>query len=187
MGRLLYSMNPSLDGYIAGPDGDFSWGFPSEELHQFHNDRVRAVSAHLLGRRLYETMLYWETAHEDPDAGPIELDFAAIWQALPKVVFSSTLTDVAGENARLATGTVEEEVRALKESVDGDIAVGGAGLAAECARLDLIDVYEVFLNPVLVGGGTPFFAQLDAVQDLELLETRTFDSRVVYLRYGRAR
>ena len=177
----------SLDGFIAGPDGDFSWGAPDDELHQFHNDRVRGQGAQLLGRKLYETMLYWETAHEDPGAGPILLDFAAIWHALPKVVFSSTLTSVVGDNMRLATGSVADEVHALKQSVRGDIAVGGAGLAAECARLDLVDEYDVFVNPVLVGGGTPAFGPLDRQHDLELLETRTFGSRVAYLRYRRVR
>jgi len=188
MGRLLYSMGGiSLDGFVAGPDGDFGWGAPDEELHQFHNDRVRTQGAQLLGRKLYETMVYWETAHEDPDAGPVQLEFAAIWQALPKVVFSSTLTSVVGENTRLASGSVADEVQALKESIDGDIAVGGPGLAAECAKLDLIDEYVVFVSPVLVGGGTPAFGPLPKRHDLELLETRTFGSRVVYLRYGRPR
>src|SRR3712207_5297582 len=124
-------------------------------------------------------MVYWETAHEDPDAGPVVLDFAALWQALPKIVFSSTLTSVVGENTRLATGSVADEVRALKESVEGDIGVGGPGLAAECAKLDLIDEYGVFVNPVLVGGGKPAFGPLDEQHDLDLLETRTFGSRVV--------
>jgi dihydrofolate reductase len=188
MGRLLYSMGGiSLDGFVEGPDGDFGWGAPDEELHQFHNDRVRSQAAQLLGRKLYETMVYWETAHEDPDASPIVLDFAAIWQALPKVVFSSTLTSVVGENTRLATGSVADEVQALKESIDGDIGLGGPGLAAECAKLDLIDEYVVFVNPVLVGGGKPAFGPLDEQHDLELLETRTLGSRVVYMRYGRVR
>ena len=188
MGKLVYSMGGiSLDGFVAGPDGDFGWGAPDEELHQFHNDRVRTQGAQLLGRKLYETMVYWDTVQEDPDAGPIELDFAKIWLALPKVVFSSTLTSVVGENTRLASGSVADEVQALKESIDGDIAVGGPGLAAECAKLDLIDEYIVFVSPVLVGGGTPAFGALHEQHDLELLETRTFGSRVVYMRYGRLR
>ena len=122
MRKLIYSMGSiSLDGFVAGPDGDFGWSAPDEELHQFHNDRVRTQAAQLLGRKLYETMVYWETAHEDPDAGPVQLEFAELWQALPKIVFSSTLTSVVGENARLASGSVADEVRALKESIDGDM------------------------------------------------------------------
>jgi dihydrofolate reductase len=170
---LVYSMNPSLDGYIAGPDGDFSWGAPSAELHRHHNERVRELSAHLMGRRLYETMVYWET--DDPGWGEIEREFAGIWRALPKVVFSTTLEAVEG-NARLARGSVAEELARL----DGRVAIGGAGLAASAA--DLIDEFHVFVNPVIVGGGTSFFPPRRI--DLELVETRTFGS-VQSLRYRR--
>jgi len=184
MGRVIHSMSVSLDGYIAGPDGTFGWGMPTEELHRFHNDRVREQGAHLLGRNLYETMRYWETADQDPDAGEIERDFAQLWQALPKVVFSSTLSEVEG-NTRLATEGLAEELARVQEETDGDIGVGGAALAGSYARLGLVDEFQLFVHPVLVGGGTPFFPPLDEQVDLELLETRTFDSRVVYLRYGR--
>jgi dihydrofolate reductase len=177
-------MSVSLDGYIAGPDGTFAWGMPSEELHRFHNDRVRELGAHLLGRNLYETMRYWETADQDPDAGDIERDFAQLWQALPKVVFSSTLSEVEG-NTRLATDGLSEELARVREETDGDIGVGGAALAGSYARLGLVDEFQLFVHPVLVGGGRPFFPPLDEQVDLELLETRTFGSRVVYLRYGR--
>ena len=182
MRKVIYSMNPSLDGYIAGPDGTFDWSTPDEELHQFHNDRVRELGAHFLGRRLYETMVYWETADQDPSAPEHVLEFARIWQALPKIVFSNTLETVEG-NTRLATGGIAEEVAALKQQPGGDIAVGGAGLAASFIKLGLIDEYQLFINPVVVGGGTPFFPALDEQIDLELVETRTFGSRVVYLRY----
>jgi len=175
---LAYSMSVSLDGYIAGPDGSFDWSAPDQELHRFHNERVRVLSAQFMGRRLYETMLYWEG--EDPNRGPVEREFTEIWRALPKVVFSTTLEAVEG-NARLATGTVEEELARF----DGDVGLGGAGLAASC--LDLIDEVGPFVNPVIVGGGTPFLPALDHRIDLELLETRTFGSRVTYLRYRRAR
>jgi dihydrofolate reductase len=184
--KLIYSMGVSLDGFVAGPDGDFDWGAPDEELHRFHNERVGRVSAHLLGRKLYETMVYWETALEDPEITDYAADFARIWQALPKVVFSSTLTEVEG-NTRLATGSVEEEVARLKSEYDGDIAVGGPGLAGACAELDLIDEYEPFIYPVVVGGGLPFLPALAAPLELELAETQTFGNRVVHLRYERVR
>ena len=186
MTKLIYSMSVSADGFIAGPDGDFSWGAPSEELFRFHTDRVRQLGAHLCGRRLYETMLYWETTDQDFEFGAAGREFAKIWQALPKVVFSRTLESVEG-NARLATDSVPEEVRRLKEQVDGDLEVGGAGLAADCIELDLVDEYNLFVYPVILGGGKPFFPSTDASLELELVETRSFASRVVYLRYQRSR
>ena len=184
MRKLSYSMTMSLDGFIAAPGGEIDWSAPDEELHRFHNDQVRELGAHLLGRRLYETMVYWETAHEDPAAPEHALDFARIWQELPKIVFSTTLEHVAG-NTRLATGSVAEEVARLKEQPGKDLAVGGAGLASTLMELDLIDEYLPFVAPVVLGGGTPFFPALDKRLDLELVETRTFASRVVYLRYRR--
>ena len=182
MPRLIYSMNPSLDGFIAGPDGSFDWAVPDDELHQFHNGRVRELDGHLLGRRLYETMLYWETALQDPSIGPVARDFAEIWQALPKVVFSSTLDSVEGHNTRLASGDVAEELARFGDSAT--IEVGGAGLAAEFIRRGLVDEFRLFVNPVVAGGGTPFFPALDEPLPLELLETREFSGRVVYLRYA---
>jgi dihydrofolate reductase len=172
---LIYAMGVSLDGFIAGPAGEIDWSAPDQELHQFHNDQMRTVGAHLCGRRLYETMVYWETA--DPDSA-VEQEFAGIWQRLPKIVYSRTLEAVTG-NARLERAVVPEEVERLKQ--EGDVAVGGAGLAATLT--DLIDEFQVFVSPVVLGGGTPFFPA--ARIELELLETRTFASRVVYLRYGR--
>jgi dihydrofolate reductase len=183
---LIYSMTVSLDGFVAGPGGEIDWSAPDEVLHRFHNERVRGQGAQLLGRHLYETMRYWETAHEDPAASEVTLEFARIWQALPKIVFSTTLETVEGENIRLAeTGPVEELAR-LKEQPGKDIGVGGAGLASAFVRLNLIDEYHVFFSPVVLGGGTPFFPPLDERIDLELVETRTFASRVVFARYRRA-
>jgi dihydrofolate reductase len=183
MPSVIYSMGGvSADGYIVGPDGKFDWTAPDEEIHRFHNERVRTLGGHLLGRRLYETMVYWETADEDPATPDFAREFASIWQALPKVVFSRTLDSVDGANTRLARDDLPAELTALRESVDGDVAVGGAGLAAEAARLGLIDEYGLFVHPVAVGGGTPFFP-LEHRIDMELVETRTFSSRVVYLRY----
>jgi dihydrofolate reductase len=149
-------------------------------LHRFHNERVRALDAQLLGRRLYETMVYWETADRDPELGETQREFAGIWKALPRIVFSTTLDAVEG-NARLATGSLADEIAAL----DGDIGIGGAGLAAAAMKLGLIDEYELFVNPVVLGGGTPYFPP-DHHIDLELAETRTFGSRVTYLRYRTA-
>src|SRR5918994_410308 len=149
--KLMYSMNPSLDGFISGPDGNFDWSMPDEELHRFHNEQTTELGAHLLGRRLYETMVYWETADRIPGIPDYAREFALVWQRLPKVVFSSMLREVEGENARLATGDLASEVALLKaEPGAGEIAVGGAGLAAACAKLDLIDEYRLFVSPVIV-------------------------------------
>jgi dihydrofolate reductase len=189
-GRLMrsvtYSMSMSLDGYIVGPDGTFDWTMP-DEVFRFWIDEIREVGVHLLGRRLYETMLYWETADQDPSLDDAELEWAALWKPLPKVVFSTTLSALQG-NARLADGGLAEEIERLRaEPGEGDIAIGGATLAAEAAALDLIDEYRAMVYPVLVGGGIPFFPQRERRVDLDLVETRTFSSRVVYLRYRVAR
>jgi dihydrofolate reductase len=184
MGTVIFSMGVSLDGFIAGPDGAIDWTAPNEELFQFHVDQTRELSAHLCGRKLYEEMLVWETAAESR-WNPQELEFARIWKALPKVVFSSTLERVEG-NARLATGDVATEVAKLEEQPDGNVSVGGAGLAATLLELELIDEYRLFVYPVVLGGGTPYFPPRAERLDLELVETRTFGSRVVYLRYRRS-
>jgi dihydrofolate reductase len=180
--RLVYSMGVSLDGYIAGPGGGIEWSAPSEELHRFHNEQSREVGVHLLGRRLYETMTYWETAEERP--GSPEHEFARIWRRTPKVVFSRTLESVEG-NSRLAEANVAEEVARLKARPGRDLAVGGAGLASTLIELDLIDEYRLFVNPVILGAGTRYFPPLERRIDLRLIDTRTFRPRVVYLRYGR--
>jgi dihydrofolate reductase len=183
MRSVTYSMSISVDGYIVGPDGGFDWGTPDEEVFRFWIDEIREVGVHLLGRRLYETMLYWETADQDPSLDYSQLEWAALWKPLPKVVFSTTLSAVQG-NARLASGGLAEEIERLRaEPGEGDIAIGGATLAAEAAASGLIDEYRVVVYPVLVGGGIPFFPQRERRVDLELVETRTFSSRVVYLRY----
>jgi dihydrofolate reductase len=129
-------------------------------------------------------MVYWETADENPSISDYELEFARIWQSLPKIVFSTTLDKVEG-NARLATEGIAEEVARLKEQAGKDLAVGGAGLASAFTKLGLVDEYRLFVSPAVVGGGTPFFGALDDRIDLDLVETRTFGSRVVYLRYRR--
>jgi len=183
--RLIFSMAVSLDGYIAGPAGEGSWAAPDEELHRFHNEQAEALGLHLLGRRLYETMAYWETAEEQHPAAPDhELEFARIWKRLPKIVYSKTLDSVEG-NTELSHGDPVEEVRDLKQGSGPDIAVGGAALASTLTAAGLIDEYGLFVTRVVLGGGSPYFAG-DTPMDLELVETRTFGSGVVYLRYRRA-
>jgi dihydrofolate reductase len=180
---VTYSMSVSLDGFIVGPDGGFGWGAPDEEVFRFWIDEIREVGVHLLGRRLYETMLYWETTDQDPSLDDAGLEWAGLWKPLPKVVFSTTLSAVQG-NARLASGGLAEEIERLRaEPGEGDIAIGGATLAAEAAALGLIDEYRARVYPVLVGGGIPFFPRREHRVDLELVETRTFGSSVVFLRY----
>ncbi len=187
MRSVTYSMGMSLDGYVVGPDGSFDWTAPDDELFRSHIDEIRGVGVYLLGRRLYETMLYWETADQDPSLDDSRLEWAALWKALPKLVFSTTLSAVEG-NARLASGGLAEEIERLRaEPGERDIWIGGATLAAEAAASGLIDEYRLRVHPVLVGGGIPFFPRREHRVDLELVETRSFSSRVVYLRYRVAR
>jgi len=184
MPKLIYSLGVSLDGFVAGPNGEIDWSVPDEERHRFPQRADARAGRALCGRRLYETMVYWETADQDPSANEIVVEFAHIWQKLPKIVFSNTLEKVEG-NTRLATDGIAEEVAKLKEQPGKDLAVGGAGLASTFTKLGLIDEYRLFVNPVVLGAGTPYFPALDERIDLELVETRTFASRVVYLRYRR--
>src|ERR671932_2001713 len=182
---LIYPMGVSVDGFIADRDGAFGWSVPSDEQFRFHLEEVRELGCHLLGRRLYETMLVWET---DPSMRDDELRaaFADAWCALPKVVFSRTLDSVQG-NARLAEASLPEETAAALDATDMDVAIGGAGLAAAAVELGLVDELRMFRHPVIVGGGTPFLPPVTEDVALDLIETRTFGSRVIYERYGRAR
>src|SRR5437867_8873432 len=179
---LIYSMGVSVDGFIADRDGAFGWTVPGEEQFRFHIAQVRELGGHLCGRRLYETMLPWET---DPSLRDTELGaaFADVWCAIPKVVFSRTLDSVRG-NARLAEASVAEEVAAALDATDMDVAIGGAGLAGQAIELGLVDELRIFRNPVVVGGGTPFLPPVTNDIALELIEARTFGSRVIYERYG---
>jgi dihydrofolate reductase len=186
MRSLTYSMGVSLDGYIVGPDGTFDWPGFDADVFRFWIDEIRGVDAHLMGRRLYETMLYWETV-DQTSLDDAQLEWAALWNPLPKVVFSTTLSEVQGQ-ARLASGGLAAEIERLRaEPGEGEIAIGGATLAAEAAALDLIDEYRPMVYPVLVGGGIPFFPRQERRVDLELVETRPFSSGVVYLRHRVAR
>src|SRR3954454_19662287 len=177
-------MGVSVDGFIADREGAFGWTIPSEEQFRFHLAQVRELGGYLCGRRLYETMLVWET---DPSMRDNELGaaFADVWCALPKVVFSHTLDSVQG-NARLAEASLAEEVPAALDATDKDVQVGGAGLAAQAIELGLVDELRTFRHPVVVGGGTPFLPPVTGDIALELIETRTFGARVIYERYGRA-
>jgi dihydrofolate reductase len=177
-------MSVSIDGFISGPGGEIDWSAPDAELHRFHNEQVRELGAHLLGRRLYEVMLVWEATDDTRWASDYELEFARIWRSLPKVVFSTTLEHVEG-NARLVRDGIAEVVAGLKEQPGKDLGVGGADLASTLTRLGLIDEYRLFVNPVVLGGGTPYLPVLDERINLELIETQTFGTRVVYLRYLR--
>jgi dihydrofolate reductase len=181
--KLIYSMTVSLDGLIAGPRGEIDWSAPDEELHRFHQRRVAELGACLCGRRLYQTMSVWDTDEEIRALPDYVREFAPIWRSLPKIVFSRTLQEV-GPNARLVREGLAEEVLRLKEEPGRDLEVGGAGLAAGLIERGLVDEFRLFVRPVLLGGGTPYFPALGERVELELLETRTFGSRVVYLRYG---
>jgi dihydrofolate reductase len=180
---LIYSMGVSVDGFIADREGGFGWSLPSDDLFGFHLAEVSELGGFLCGRRLYETMLVWET---DPSMRDTEADaaFADAWSALPKVVFSRTLDRVQG-NARLATASVAEEVAAALHATERNVAIGGAGLAAAAIRLGLVDELRMFRYPIAVGGGTPYLPPVTEDVPLELLETRTFGSRVIYERYRR--
>jgi dihydrofolate reductase len=185
MRSVTYSMGVSLDGYIVDAGGNFNWTEPDPELFRFITEQTRAVGAYVMGRRLYETMLFWETADQNPALDDDARVWAGIWNPLPKVVFSTTLSAVEG-NARLATADLGDEIERLRSDpgLAGDeIAIGGATLAAEAAALDLIDEYRPRVHPVLVRGGIPFFAPSGRRADLERVESRAFPSQVVHTRY----
>ena len=180
MGRLICTEIMSLDGYINDEDGKFDWSEPDPEVHQFVNDLERPIGTYLLGRRLYEVMKYWETAHEQPDVDEAELDYARVWQAAQKIVYSSTLTTIDSARTRIERSFDPDAVRALKEH--GDISIGGPTLAAEAHRAGLVDEVRLLMSPVIVGGGTR--ALPDRVRaDLSLADERRFGNGVVYVRY----
>lgn len=180
--RVTCSMSVSLDGYIAGPDGGFAWSAPDEALFRFATEEVRGLGVHLLGRRLYEAMTYWETV-DRASLSDLQQEFAAVWTSLPKVVLSTSLTAVE-DGYQLAAGGLAEEVERWRVTLgQGDLGIGGATLAAEAAALGLLDEYRLRIYPVLVGGGTPFFPRTEQREDLTLVDSRTFACGVVHLRY----
>ena len=178
-------MSVSVDGFIADREGAFGWTVPSDELFRFHTAQVRELGGFILGRRLYETMLVWETDSSLRD-NEARAAFADVWCEIPKIVFSRTLDSVQG-NARLAETSVAEEAAAALNATDKDVSIGGAGLAASAIQLGLVDELRMFRYPVVIGGGTPFLPPVIEDVSLDLIETRTFGSRVIYERYRRVR
>jgi dihydrofolate reductase len=182
MAKLIYSAITSLDGYVADEDGNFDWAAPDEEVHSFVNDLERPVGTYLYGRRIYEVMVYWETAHTLVDQPAVERDFAEIWQAADKIVYSKTLETVSSARTRIERDFDPEAVRQMKASADSDISVGGPDLAAQAIKAGLVDELHLFLSPIAVGGGKRSLP--DNVQlKLELLNERRFGNGVVHLHY----
>lgn len=182
--KLIYSTIASLDGYVADADGNFDWAAPDEEVHAFVNDLERAAGTYLYGRRMYETMAVWETMEERPGLSPAMADYARIWRAAEKVVYSTTLATVASERTRIERAFDPEAVRRLKAAAERDITVGGPGLAGAAIAAGLVDELQLLIVRAVVGNGTRSLP--DGVRlDLKLLEERRFDSGTVFLRYGR--
>ncbi len=182
MAKLIYSAITSLDGYVADEDGNFDWAAPDEEVHAFVNDLERPVGTYLYGRRMYEVMLPWETAHTLADQRPVMQEFAQIWRAADKIVYSTTLDTVSSARTRIERRFDPEAVRELKARAGRDITVGGPDLAAQAIRAGVVDERQLFLTPVVVGGGTPSLPD-DVRANLELLDERRFAGGVVHLRY----
>jgi dihydrofolate reductase len=181
MAKLIYTAITSLDGYVADEQGNFDWSAPDEEVHAFVNDLERPIGTYLFGRRLYEVMVYWETADSVADH-PVEQDYAEIWRAADKVVYSKTLETVSSVKTRIARDFDPEAVRRMKASTERDISVGGADLAGQAIKAGLVDELQLFVNPIVVGGGKPSLPD-DVRLELELLDERRFAGGVVYLRY----
>ncbi len=182
MAKLIYSAITSLDGYVADEDGNFDWAAPDDEVHAFVNDLERPVGTYLYGRRMYDVMAVWENAHTFADEHPVTQDFAAIWQAADKIVYSTTLETVTSARTRIERDFDPEAIRQLKASAGPDIGIGGPHLAAEAIKAGLVDEWQLFVTPVVVGGGNPALPDGVRVQ-LELLDERRFANGVVYLHY----
>jgi dihydrofolate reductase len=180
MGRLVYSAITSVDGYIEDAAGSFEWAAPDSEVHAFVNDQERAHGTYLLGRRMYETMRVWEDTANFPDASPIVLDFAQIWQGADKVVYSTTLDSVSTQRTRLQHTFDPAAVAAMTKAADRDVSIGGAALAATAFAAGIVDDVYLYLNPIAVGGGKP---ALPGTVRLELVDERRFTGGVVYLHY----
>ena len=182
MAKLIYSAITSLDGYVADEDGNFDWAAPDEEVHTFVNDLERPVGTYLYGRRMYEVMVYWETAHTLADQPPHIRDFAELWHAADKIVYSTTLETVSSARTRIERDFDPEAVRQMKERAGGDITVGGSDLAAQAIRAGLVDECHLFVAPIVVGGGIPSLPN-NVRLELELLDERSFGNGVVHLHY----
>jgi dihydrofolate reductase len=185
MGKIIYQMSVSLDGYMAGPNGELDWHLVDEELHEHFNEQAAAMRAFLNGRVMYELMAaFWPTADADPASTPAMVRFAGIWRDMPKIVYSTTL-DRADWNATVVHEVVPDEVRALSSEDGREVGVGGAALAAAFLRHDLIDECRLYVHPVVIGHGRPAFPEPGRRLDLRLVETRTFGNGVVLLRHQR--
>ena len=184
MAKLIYSAITSLDGYVADEDGNFDWAAPDEEVHSFVNDLERPIGTYLYGRRMYEVMVYWETAHTLADQPPLIQDFAEIWQAADKIVYSKTLETASSAKTRIERDFDPQAVRQLKASAERDISVGGPRLAAQAIKAELVDEYHLFLAPIVVGGGNPSFPNNVRLM-LELVNERRFGNGMVHLHYRR--
>jgi dihydrofolate reductase len=182
MAKLIYSAITSLDGYVADEDGNFDWAAPDEEVHSFVNELERPVGTYLYGRRMYEVMVYWETAHTLPDQPPVVEDFAEIWQAADKIVYSKTLETVSSSRTQIERDFDPDVVLQMKAAAERDISVGGPDLAAQAIRAGLVDEYHLFITPVVVGGGKQSLPH-NVHLKLELLGERRFGNDVVHLHY----
>jgi dihydrofolate reductase len=182
MARLIYSVICSLDGYVADADGDFSWARPDDELHSFVNEMERPIGTYLYGRRMYETMVFWETAEGAPDQRDPASEYADIWRAAEKIVFSRTLDRVASAKTRIERDFDAESIRRLKADAERDISIGGPDLAGDAIRAGLVDEYHLFVNPIVIGGGNAALPR-DARVELELIDERRFGSGVIHLHY----
>ena len=186
MAKLIYSAITSLDGYVADEAGNFDWSEPDEEVHTFINDLERPIGTYLYGRRMYEVMLPWETAHALPDLPAHGRDFTAVWQAADKIVYSTTLQTVSSARTRIENEFDPEAVRRMKAASARDISVGGPDLAGQAIKAGLVDELHLFVSPILVGGGKQSFP--DTVRlNLDLLDERRFGNGVVHLRYRTVR
>jgi dihydrofolate reductase len=180
--KLVYSAIASLDGFVEDQTGAFDWGAPDEEVHAFVNDLERPIGTFLYGRRMYETMVYWETANKHPDPSPAARDFTDIWQAAEKVVFSKTLETVSSARTRIEADFDPSAIRRLKATAEHDLTVGGADLAGQAMAAGLVDELQLFSVPVIVGGGKRALPG-NVYTDLELIDNRRFESGVVFQRY----
>ena len=182
MAKLIYSVIASLDGYVADDDGNFDWAAPDEEVHTFFNDLARPIGTDLCGRRMYETMVYWETGGASADQPPYVQDFAAIWRATDKVVYSTTLTEASSARTRIEPDFDPDAIRGMKATAERDLSVGGPNLAAAALRAGLVDECHLVVVPVVIGGGNPWLPD-DVRLELELLDVRRFGNGMVHLHY----
>jgi dihydrofolate reductase len=183
MAKLTYTAIASLDGYIEDAEGKFDWAAPDEEVHAFVNDLERPVGTYLYGRRMYETMVFWENPPDLPDEPPVVQDFAEIWHSAEKIVYSRTLASVASARTRIERAFDPEAIRQLKVTAGRDLTVGGTDLASQAVAAGLVDEYQLFLVPVLVGGGKRSLPDDNVRANLELLDERRFGNGTVYLHY----